>query len=128
RYFIFFGFLLIINLAFLYEHQLINKKLLLIFLLCSIGYLFFANYYNDLPDIYSANFHYTEEVITRAQLIVYIISFFVLLLFIKKRWTFSFILLAEKVALMVLIIGLTMGSSYTQGVRRHATYGRIMND
>ncbi|HEY8435566.1 MAG TPA: YfhO family protein [Haloplasmataceae bacterium] len=127
RYYAFFGVILVINLAFFYEHRLISSKLLFITVLGAIGYLFFARYYNDLPEVYSASFHYTEDQINLAFIIAYTLILLVLFLRFNCRTKLSFVLLIERFALIVLIATLMMSPSYSQGVRHHDVYGKEMN-
>ncbi|MDF2699563.1 MAG: multidrug resistance protein [Haloplasmataceae bacterium] len=127
RWFIFFGVLLIINFAFLYEYKLINKYLLLLFLIISSAFLSFSNYYNDLPEIFNDSFHATDETSSYTMLVTYGVSFLFLIVFFKSKFALQMIFLFEKIAMIVLIFTLLMPEGYSFGVRHHSVYGKEMN-
>jgi Bacterial membrane protein YfhO len=128
RWFIFYGVLLIINFAFLYEHKLIQYKYLFPFLILSILFLRFANAFNDRPEVYSKHFHLTDQMNSITMMNTYLISILILFVLFKSKITLPAIIITEKIALILLMTSLLIQPSYTSGVRHHSIYGKEMNE
>src|SRR5690554_2495266 len=134
RWLIFYGFLLIINLTFIIEYKLFNKKLFLFFLVICCAFLIFSQFYNQnfireyrLEHGKSPNsFVGADEGVTITMLILYI-SIMLMIVVLNKYLRLQFILFVERVVGIGLIFALCVSSSFSRGVRHVDIYGKEVN-
>lgn len=135
RWLIFYGFLLIIDLAFIIEYKLFNKRLFLVFLVISCGFLFYSirfnqNYiaeyrlkYGKSPSSFSA----TDQGVTYTMLILYIVLIFLITAF-EKHFRLRFILLIERIVGIGLIFSICVTPHFIRGVKHVDIYGKEVNN
>ncbi|ERJ12023.1 YfhO family protein [Haloplasma contractile] len=127
RWFVFYGTLLIINFAFLFEYKLINRYLLSLFMLASAGYIWFALEFNGNQG--PSTFHNTDATISKVSIVIYLIIAIWLMIY-RKRMNVSLTvtLFIEKVALMILIFALCVSSGYSSGVLHNSKYAGVTKE
>ncbi len=135
RWLIFYGVLLVINLAFIIEYKLFQPILFASFLVISIGYLIFSIQYNrefvanykdahngKAPNIFTG----IDENVAYTMIITYIIILFMIII-LDKYFKVHFALLVEKVVGIGLIFAICVSPHFTKGVRHADLYGREVN-
>lgn len=133
RYLVFYGFLLIINITFIIEYKLFNKKLFLSFLVISCGYLIYSLVYNSKfvsdyklkfgkePNIFIS----TDESVTYTMLVMYLL--FILLIILYKKFNHQLVLLFEKIVGIALIFSICVSPHFIRGVKHVDIYGKEVN-
>lgn len=135
RWLIFYGVLLIIDFAFIYQYKLFNNLLFASYLVLSIGYLIFSIQYNRNfvaeykethnnkgPNIFTG----LDENVAYTMIIVYIVILF-LIIFLDKYMRASLALLIERAVAIGLIFTITVSPHFTRGVRHADIYGKEIN-
>jgi len=134
RWLVFFGVLLIIDFAFVYEYGLFNKTLFTSFLIVAIGYLIFSiqfnhkfvseyeSKYGDPPNIFTS----IDESVAYTMIIVFIIIILMIIL-LDKYFKVQFVLLLERFVGIGLIFAICTSAHFTEGVRHADVYGRDIN-
>jgi len=135
RWLVFYGFLLIINFAFILQYKLFNHIMFSVFLVISIGYLIFSIQYNrnfvakytethnKAPNIFTG----LDENVAYTMIITYIAILFIIIL-LDKYMRVSFVLFVERAVAIGLIFSITVSPHFTRGVRHADIYGKEINN
>lgn len=135
RWLVFFGVLLIVDFAFVYEYGLFNKTLFASFLIVGIGYLIFSIQYNhkfveeykskhhgDPPNIFTN----IDESVAYTMIITFIVILLMIIL-LDKYFKVQLALLLERLVGIGLIFAICTSAHFTEGVRHADVYGKDIN-
>ncbi|QVK17400.1 YfhO family protein [Mycoplasmatota bacterium] len=135
RWLIFYGVLLVIDFAFIYQYKLFNNILFASFLVISIGYLIFSIQYNRNfvakykethnnkgPNIFTG----IDENVAYTMIIAFIVILF-LVIFLDKYMQASITLLIERAVAIGLIFSVCVSPHFTRGVRHADLYPSEIN-
>lgn len=134
RWLVFYGFLMIINFAFVYEYKLFNKHLFASFLVIAIGFLIFSIKFNQdytsqylaIEGKYPNSFISTDENVAIIMIIAYIVMI-ALMILLNDFFELRYFLIAERIFGIFLIFMVCTSTGFTAGVKHTDTYGKEIN-
>lgn len=134
RWLIFYGVLLIINLAFIIEYQLFNKSLFLGFLVISCGYIIYSIIFNqkfiaeyiELHEVAPNVFTDSDKGVAITMLIFYI-TLILIFLILNRNTRLHIVLIMERIIGIGLIFALCVSPDFTRDVKLADSYGKEVN-
>ncbi len=135
RWLVFYGFLLIINFAFIYEYKLFNKTLFAIFLIISMGYLIFSIQFNrnfnaqyrKTHDNKNPNIFIDIDENVAITMIVVFIVMLLMIIILEKYMKVHLALFIERLVGIGLIFSICTSPYFSKGVRHADIYGKEVN-
>lgn len=134
RWLVFYGFLLIINLAFIIEYKLFNRLLFLTFLMIGSGYLIFSIIFNkkfiaeyiELHEVAPNVFTDSDKGVAITMLIFYI-TLILIIIILNKYTRLNIVLIMERIIAIGLIFALCVSPDFTRDVKLADSYGKEVN-